>query len=59
MVEKDVKIVLTLSVKEAHWLQGVMQNPLQDEERDIREIRHGIFNCVREGLDLAYETTLR
>lgn len=44
-------ITLTLSMSEANWLKGVMQNPLygqhpSEEDLDERDLRIQLFNTL-------------
>jgi hypothetical protein len=48
---KKIKICLELEENEAHWLKGVMQNPLhgedpQDEDLEQQEHRKDLFNSL-------------
>lgn len=45
-------IILEMSVEEAQWLQGLMQNPLygdgSDEEPEMKEMRFKFFHALKE-----------
>jgi hypothetical protein len=58
--EKQIKIVLELTEKEALWLQGYMQNALLlDEDSQTREKREQFFNVLKNELDLNPEKRIR
>ena len=54
LIEKDVKVALVLSVKEAEFLRDLTQNCLNvDEDGDTENMRCGIFLSLKEGLEEA------
>lgn len=45
-----VNYTLTLTQDEAHWLKGIMQNPIwsspEDEDSESREFRCNLFHAL-------------
>lgn len=50
-VEKKISIVLHLNDKEAEMLKGIVQNPHEGEEQEIKEFQEALFNLLKDSLE--------
>jgi hypothetical protein len=56
IVEKDIKIILKLNIKEASWLRNLMKNPINcgsgatsvPENSFQESVRHDIFHALNQ-----------